>query len=168
MNFTIRKADSKDAFGIHSAHILSIQEVCSRDHSSEEVAAWGHRPFIKEQRLKAINEQIVYVVIIDEVIEGFVHANIDNGAMYVFALYITNKALGLGIGRKMMDLLFLECQQQNVTEINLHSTITAHSFYLKLGFVDSAPMTTVIVNNAPVRCTPMKLKFADAKPKDES
>ncbi|MDD4974118.1 MAG: hypothetical protein PHY93_07185 [Bacteriovorax sp.] len=40
MKYIIRKAEPKDAFGIYTAHMKSIQEVCSRDHSSEEVDAW--------------------------------------------------------------------------------------------------------------------------------
>lgn len=157
MKTEIRRARPEDAHAIHIAHMKSIQEVCSRDHSEEEIRAWGGRDFVEEQRLNAINNQFVFVALCDDHIEGFLHFNIDieKKSAYVFALYLTQKANGQGFGKKLVQILFDECALKDVKQIDLHSTLTAHEFYLKLGFVDSGPMTTVQVNNVQVRCTPM-------------
>lgn len=32
----------KDALAIHHAHMESIQILCSRDYTTEEIKAWGH------------------------------------------------------------------------------------------------------------------------------
>ena len=156
--FTIRKAQNRDAKNIHEAHMKSIREVCSADHSSEEIAAWGNRDFNEAQRVDSIANQFVYVVEMDNLIEGYMHFNIlpNQTEIYVYALYLTKKCIGHGVGSEMMNLLNLVARQHHIKKITLHTTITAHSFYLKMGFSDTAAMTSVLVNNVPVRCTPME------------
>lgn len=156
-NNYIRKATPADALKIHEAHMRSIQEVCSIDHSENEIKAWGYRPFYEDQRIHAINEQFVYVVEIEDQIEGFLHFNIleNKTDAYIYGLYLTKKSNGFGLGTKMMNIVFDKCEQNNIHKINLHSTITAHNFYLKMGFADTAPMTTVLINQTPIRCIPM-------------
>jgi GNAT superfamily N-acetyltransferase len=153
----IRKAIQEDAFGIHEAHMKSIREVCSQDHSAEEIQAWGGRAFNEAQRVAAILNQNVYVVLFGEKIEGFLHFNIHENKTeaYIFGLYLTKKACGHGLGKALMKILFEECQKNKVQKIELHSTLTAHDFYLKSGFKDSSAMTTVLINQVPVRCIPM-------------
>jgi predicted GNAT family acetyltransferase len=153
----IRKAIVSDASEIHDAHMQSIREVCSKDHSPEEIKAWGNRSFDENQRMNAIKNQFVYVVLIDEKIVGFLHYDvIDNqSVIYVFALYLTLKATNRGIGSKLMNQLLLDASLYAINKVELHSTLTAHHFYKKLGFTDIAPMTSVKVNGVDVRCIPM-------------
>lgn len=159
--YKIRKAIPTDALGIHEAHMKSIQELCSCDHSEEEIKAWGHRPFSEARRLDAINNHFVFVVEMENQVEGFVEfiffekeKNIKE--VYLYALYLTKKATGCGLGRKLVNIIFEECKKNNLKRLSLSSTITAHSFYQKMGFVDTGPMTTVLFNQTPVRCIPME------------
>jgi hypothetical protein len=55
----IRRAKPGDAKAIHEAHMKSIQEVCSKDHSFEEISAWGNRPYLEEQRQNSINNDLI-------------------------------------------------------------------------------------------------------------
>lgn len=159
----IRKARPTDALGIHLAHMKSIQEVCSLDHSVDEVSAWGNRPYDEESRVKAITEECVFVVEKENQIQGYAHFHFLIDAeikspkeVYIVALYLTKETIGHGIGKKLVEIIIDECKKMNVKKMSLHSTITAHPFYEKLGFLDTAPMTTVVVNHVPVRCTPME------------
>ena len=52
--YIIRRALPEDVFGIHEAHMKSIQELCSKDYTEAEIKAWGHRPYNEEHRLFAI------------------------------------------------------------------------------------------------------------------
>ena len=123
--FTIRKAQTSDAKNIHEAHMNSIREVCSADHSPEEIAAWGNRDFNEAQRVDSIANQHVYVVEMDNLIEGYMHFNIlpNHTEIYVYALYLTKKCIGKGVGSEMMNLLSLRAQQNNIKKISLQSQL---------------------------------------------
>ena len=51
--------------------------------------------------------------------------------------------------------MFNLCEENKIKVIRLHSTITAHSFYKKIGFVDCAPMKSILINNVEIRSIPM-------------
>jgi hypothetical protein len=67
----LRRAEELDAEQIHHAHMKSINEICSRDHSEEEIKVWGGRKFDPNFRIPAINEQFYVVVECEGQIEGF-------------------------------------------------------------------------------------------------
>ena len=158
--FIIRRALSQDAEGIHHAHMKSIQEVCSKDHSPEEIKAWGHRPYIEEQRKNAIAHDGVWVVDDQGSIEGFGHIMFSekNGIKigYVKGLYLTPKVLGNHLGRSIVELMMAEATKREVDEVILEATLTAHDFYKKMGFEDSGPMISVEISGQEIRCYPMK------------
>ncbi len=161
MNFSykIRKAEIKDAFAIHQAHMKSIQNICSRDYTVEEIKAWGHRSFNEEQRLFAINNQIVYVATINENIEGYAHlkfySDSESTRAHVMGLYLTPEANGKGIGTELLKTLVQEAKKHNVSEITLESTLTSRDFYLKNGFKEKGGIETIVINNQSIRCIPM-------------
>ena len=159
--FLIRRALPEDALGIHQAHMESIQKVCSQDHSPEEIKVWGHRSFKEDQRVTAITNQIVYVVVINDKIEGYAHLkfyfdNKDKKA-HIMGLYLTPKAQGLGIGKVLLINLLTEAKNHHVVEVTLESTLNAKNFYLKNNFKDSGEVKTMVLDNQPIRCIPMSL-----------
>lgn len=157
--FLIRRALIEDALGIHQAHMESIQKVCSQDHSPEEIKVWGHRAFKEDQRINAITNQIVYVVVINDKIEGYAHLKFyfdnENKKAHIMGLYLTPKAQGLGIGKSLLINLLTEAKKNHVVEVTLESTLNAKSFYLKNNFKDSGEIKTMILDNQPIRCIPM-------------
>lgn len=157
----LRRALVEDAEAIHMAHMSSIKEVCSRDHSPEEISAWGNREFNREKREQHILDQFVYVAEMNGQIKGFMHYQIDQkkSLAYLSGLYLMSEICSKGIGERMLKILFKECIDLNLKEISLSSTLTAHHFYQRFGFVDAGPMTTVQINCVPVRCIPMKFMF---------
>lgn len=162
MGIKIRKAELKDAEAIHLAHMLSIQEVCSKEHTEDEINVWGRRPFREEQRHNAILNNIVYVVELENSIEGFLHFNLlDNKKdAYVYGLYLTKKVQGRGVAKKLINILFEICFDNNIEKIDLSSTITAHKFYQKMGFIDNGLLGHVLFGQVKVRCYPMTKVFS--------
>ncbi len=161
----IRRAKIEDAAAIHDAHMRSICEVCSTDHSPEEIQGWGNRPFLEERVVKSITNHFVWVVADGEAIEGYAHLNLfqrDEGKFaYVHGLYLTPKAIGKGFGQELVHSMLAEARKAGRTVISLESTLTAHAFYKKIGFKDTGPEMRVEVGGVGVRCFPMEYEFKD-------
>jgi len=161
--FVIRRATIRDAKAMHDAHMRSIQQVCIRDHSQEEVAAWGHRPFNQEQREFSIKNDFVLVVDRENKIEGYGHIRTfdkeGRRQSHILGLYLTPEVLGAAVGRSMMEIIFEYCRYQKVKRIALESTITARAFYKKMGFGEEGGEMTVEISGQPVRCYPMCLEL---------
>lgn len=160
---TIRRAQPEDALGIHEAHMRSIREVCSKDHSQQEIQGWGNRPYREDQRVNAIMNQFVWVVDNSSKIEGYGHLSItsENGRTraHVMGLYLVPEANGKGFGVTIAKEMITEARKQNAFEINLESTLTAHSFYKKIGFKDSGELATIELGGSKIRYIPMKMNL---------
>lgn len=118
----------------------SIQEVCSKDHSFDEIKVWGHRPFRGEQRTPSIKNDLVWVVEDRGTIEGFGHLKIfEKDSLkrgHIFGVYLTPKVLGKSLGKAIVSMMIEEIKSAKVKKVTLESTITAQKFYRKMGFVD--------------------------------
>ncbi len=160
----VRKAIPKDAEAIHQAHMKSIQEICSKDHSPEEIQAWGHRPYREDQRIGSIKNDMVWVVEDNGSVEGYGHLRIfeKDGLKHghIFGLYLTPKVVGKSLGKAIVDLMIEEIKSAKVKQVSLEATITAQNFYRKVGFVDAGPETTVEISGTPIRCYPMKMELS--------
>ncbi len=158
-HYIIRKALPEDSTGIHEAHMKSIQELCAKDYTEAEIKAWGHRPYNEHQRLFAITNQIVYVIIINDTIEGYAQLkfSIENDVKkaHVMGLYLTSKASGKSLGTLLLQKLICEARDNNVQEITLESTLTSKNFYLKNGFIEKGIVETISINGQDIRCIPM-------------
>jgi len=155
----IRRARREDAWQIWDAHMRSIREVCSHDHTPDEISVWGNRPYNEEQRVRGIENDFIWVVELNGKVEGYTHFhrkkdNPNEG--FLWALYLSPAAIGKGFGRQMMEEVFKTAKEHSLHSIDLESTITAHEFYRHFGFVDTGPMHTKTSGGMSVRCTPMK------------
>lgn len=153
----IRKARPGEEAQLHEAHMRSIREVCSRDHTAEEISGWGHRP-LGNRWTVAIERDQVLVVEMDGLILGVGHLGVlsDNPEEgHIYALYLTPEATGIGVGAKIANQLLDYARSKGVKVVRLYSTITAHKFYQRLGFVDVGEMQTMMIGGNPVRCYPM-------------
>lgn len=161
IDFLIRRACIEDALGIHLAHIKSIQDVCSKEHSPEEIKVWGHRAFKEDQRINSINNQIVFVVVIENAIQGYGHLKLysenEIKKAHILGLYLAPSAIGLGIGKSLLLNLLIEAKKNNATEVTLESTLNAKEFYLKNNFRDLGEIKSIILDDQPIRCIPMSL-----------
>ncbi|MBK9324409.1 MAG: GNAT family N-acetyltransferase [Bdellovibrionaceae bacterium] len=159
----VRKAIPQDAESIHRAHMKSIQEICSKDHSPQEIQAWGHRPYREDQRVGSVKNDLVWVVENNGSIEGYGHLKIfeKDGLKrgQIFGLYLTPEVVGKSLGKAIVDLMMEEIKSAKVKQVSLEATITAQNFYRKVGFVDAGPETTVEISGTPIRCYPMKMEL---------
>jgi N-acetylglutamate synthase-like GNAT family acetyltransferase len=162
MGLLIRRASMQDAEAIHSAHMKSIQEVCSKDHTPDEIKAWGHRPYKEDQRKGSIRNDSFWVIEDHGSIEGYGHFKTfeKDGIQvgHIYGLYLTPKVLGKNLGRSIIEMMLSEAKEKKVKEITLEATLTAHDFYRKVGFEDSGSQTTVEIGGQKIRCFPMKMK----------
>jgi putative acetyltransferase len=159
----IRRAQPTDAKGIHEAHMRSIREICAKDHSTEEINAWGYRPFREDHRLNAIANQFVWVVDSDGSVEGYGHLGLETkdykSVAHIHGLYLAPEAIGLGLGHKIVTAMINEAKEKGAKEIVLESTLTAHKFYQRVGFKDIGPQMKVSIGGVDIRCIPMSMQL---------
>jgi GNAT superfamily N-acetyltransferase len=159
----IRRARLSDAQGIHEAHMRSIQVLCASDYSEAEIKAWGHRPFQKDQRERAIQKEFVWVIEDQSKIHGYAQLEIyeKNGftEAYLWGLYLTKEVQGQGLGKQLCALMLDQCRSANVGVLKLEATLTAHQFYIRAGFLDAGLLTTINLGDVALRCIPMIMRF---------
>src|SRR5437016_4521898 len=131
----IRKARPGDERGIHEAHMRSIRELCILDHGEEEVRGWGNRP-LGDRWTAAIRAGHVWVVESDGVIQGVAYVRISEKDAHIHALYLIPEVLHQGFASKLVALMLDKARSDRVPTVTLDSTITAHDFYKRNGFID--------------------------------
>ena len=159
----IRRAIPKDAPEIHSAHMRSIQTLCSKDHSPEEIQAWGHRDYNENLRIENILKHPVWVAEQNNSIEGYgqivLKKNDGNTEGHIVALYLTPEVSGSGLGKRLLERLINEARRRGATVVRLESTITALKFYEKNDFKNHVGMSSLEIGGQKIRCYPMERKL---------
>jgi predicted GNAT family N-acyltransferase len=163
-NLIVRKALPGDEAGIHQAHMRSINEVCVKDHGKDEIKGWGNRP-LGDRWIRPIQDGHVWVVESDHTIYGLGYLKVlekeNVKSAYLHALYLTPEILGMKFGYKLTKLMLKTASDFGAKEITLDSSITAHDFYKRMGFIDNGPMKFHEIGGIPVRCFPMIKKLND-------
>ena len=94
---------------------------CSKDHSTKEIQAWGHRSYREDQRVSAIKNDLVWVVEEKGSIQGYGHLKIfeKDGLKcgHIFGLYLTPQVLGKSLGRTIVDMMMQEVMASNVKQV---------------------------------------------------
>ncbi|HVJ66280.1 MAG TPA: GNAT family N-acetyltransferase [Bdellovibrionota bacterium] len=158
----IRRARPGDEAAIHEAHMRSIREVCVREHGEEEIRGWGYRP-LGTRWVDSIRNDNVWVVEAGEEIYGVAYVRIfsDEGVTraHLHALYLTPEVIGFGLGRQLTVLMLDTARTAGAKFITLESSITAHEFYLKMGFADTGPKAQQEIAGYPVTYYPMRMEL---------
>lgn len=161
-NSTIRLAKPGEESAIHNAHMRSIREICVKDHGEEEIRGWGFRE-LGNRWVDAIQRNEVWVIEDEGLVKGIGYIRIfeENGTAkaYLHALYLTPEVTGKRLATRLMGLMLEKAKASGVQEITLDSSITAHDFYKRFGFVDSGSMRQVDIGGYPVTSYPMRLQF---------
>ena len=109
----IRRAEVDDAEAIHIAHMKSINEICVKDHSPDEIRVWSRRSYNPDIRLPAIKDYFYLVVQYKNKIEGFCHLKLshkeDGPYAYLYGLDITPVILKKKVGHALMMLIEEYC-----------------------------------------------------------
>jgi len=156
----IREARPGDEIGIHEAHMRSIREVCIREHGEEEVRGWGNRP-LGDRWQKQVREGGSWVVELGGRIVGVAYIRVDKAEpevqAHIHALYLVPEAIGKGLGRKLLGLMLDFARNAGAKDVTLDSTVTAHDFYQRFGFVETGPLRWREIGGSQVRSYPMSL-----------
>jgi GNAT superfamily N-acetyltransferase len=160
--FKIRLAQPGEESAIHEAHMRSIREICVKDHGQEEIRGWGNRP-LGNRWTDAIKAGDVWVVESRGNIFGHGYIRIfnegDENRAHVHGLYLTTEAVGIGLGVKLGQLMLEKAKKADVKKVTLESTLTAHKFYMRLGFQDTGPLASMEIAGYPVKYFPMALEL---------
>lgn len=159
----VRRAIPQDAEPMHRAHMKSIQEICSKAYSLQEIQAWGHQPYSEDQRVCSIKNDLVWVIEDNGSVEGYGHLKIfeKDGLKqgHIFGLYLTTKVSGKSLGKAILDVMMEEARTAKVKYVSLEATVNARNFYLSVGFVDAGPQTTIEIGGTAILCYPMKVSL---------
>jgi len=157
----IRKAKLGDESEIHESHMRSIREVCVTEHGSDEIKGWGNRE-LGSRWTNAIRDGHVWVVTLNKKIYGLGYIRIYDEAgsakAEIHGLYLTPEVLKQGYGKKLANLMIQKAKEHKVRQIVLSSSLTAHKFYERLGFVDQGPRRQVEIGGSLVSGYPMMLE----------
>lgn len=157
----VRWAKLSDMEGIHNAHMRSIQQICSRNYTTEQIEAWGGRKLDKELRSNAILNDLVWVVELEKSIEGYGHLKFVPGEQgqeaRMAGLFLTTRVFRRYFGKKLVELMFKECETRNVEFMSLDSTLNALDFYQKIGFKVAGEQKFEIFAGMHIECVPMNI-----------
>ncbi len=154
---TIRRARHEDAEHIITAHVRSIRFVCGKDYTPAQIEAWASRLLKASLWCQAMDRDYVWVVDDGTKVQGYGHlAMMSETVGEVMGLYLAPEAIGLGMGKKMFSLIYLEASKHGLTKLQLHSTITAKFFYETLGFKRQGDITSVEIAGTEIPCYEME------------
>jgi putative acetyltransferase len=135
MNYVIRNAKIEDMQGVMKAHKLSIEQLCSKDYSPDQISCWADVKYSTEIWESSVRDDLHHVVEVDGKIEGFCHSKVlTKGEGVVKGLYFTPKVKDLGIGKEIFDLAMENFRKNNCTKLFISATKTARGFYERMGF----------------------------------
>ncbi|MFZ3229810.1 MAG: GNAT family N-acetyltransferase [Pseudobdellovibrio sp.] len=162
-NISIRIAKVSDAESVHNVHMFSINNICAKDYTADEIRVWGGRKYKPSFRIPSILNEIFLVVEFENSIEGFCQMefvkNNKNSlrSSVLHGLYLTPEILKKNIGNVLIKLVIEYCRSENVKTIKLRSTLTALNFYKKMGFKQNGDIGGPIIDGIMVRGYPMKM-----------
>ena len=104
MQYVIRKAKLDDMKSVMRAHKLSIEEICSKDYTSEQIAKWADVNYSNDVWQKSVLEEIHYVIEVFELSIDFLRKN-RCPKVFIFATKKSYQGTGLGlsIAKKIIE-----------------------------------------------------------------
>ena len=135
MNYVIRKTKLDEMTSVEDAHRRSIQQICSKDYSPEQIKYYSDVKYTEYRWKQSIENDLHLSVEFQGRIEGMCHAKVrENQTGCLEGLYFTPVVAGHGVGREVFELALTYFRDHDVKRIYLTGTITARGFYEKMGF----------------------------------
>lgn len=157
----VRRALHEDAAHIIIAHRRSIRELCSKDYSPEQIAAWAGINFQEERWRKTIDQDMVWVISDRQNnIFGFGHMQFQGDCeAEVRGLYFVPEITKKSFGKEIFKLMFEECKKKNIQTIHLTATRTAKAFYDKMGLKQIGPQSSLKIGDQDIECFKMQMSL---------
>ncbi|NGX52941.1 MAG: putative N-acetyltransferase YafP [Candidatus Anoxychlamydiales bacterium] len=132
LKIEIRDYCLDDAKALMDIFYNTIHKVNIKDYTLEQVDAWAPKENLKiedwQDRFKKNNP---IIAIVDGKIVGFAEFE-SNG--YIDCFYCHHEWINKGIGRALMEEIFIRAQKNNIKRIFVDVSITAKPFFKKMGF----------------------------------
>ena len=149
----IRKASDADKKNISKLHISSIERMCVKHYTNEQLNAWTSvlTPSVYDQALK----EKVFLVAHDSSQELMGLGILDIQNAEISAIYIHPDAVGNGVGTKLLSKLEEIARNNNVRKIAVHSTLNAKGFYQGHGYLEHGLTFHRLSNGEKLECVRM-------------
>jgi dipeptidase E len=160
----IRRAALADIPAMHEAHMRSIREVCSREHTPEEIAGWGNRTLTEDfarRRAEAQRAPKTHTYVVEAYGKIIGSGMLRTGEKsperaYLHGLYLLPEALGKGYGKAILSLLEEHAREDGAKFVTFESTLNARAFYESQGYIAVGDVITQTIGGSPVRGQPMR------------
>jgi len=126
----IRRATEGDADAISRIIVRALRETNAKDYPPEVISALVLN-FAPERVALLIANRQVYTAIV----EGIVIGTASLQGSVVRTVFVDPDHQGKGIGTRLMDAVEGFARANSITRLRLNSSLTAHGFYEKLGYV---------------------------------
>ena len=152
----IRKFRECDAIETLECHYSAVHTFGIKNYDQSVCDAWSSE--IKEERisrfLETANNAIRFVAVIDNKIAGFAEYIPEKnmlGACYVHADFS-----GQGVATALLECLEDDARQSGICFLKMDSSVTALSFYQKMGYIYIAEGEHELNSGAKMKCIKMK------------
>lgn len=127
----VRQAQLTDLHEMQRLFVETIEAVCPRDYSPEQITVWTSSIDNKERWINKLTNQYVLLAVVDEMIAGFASLEGDH---YLDLLYVHKDFQRQGIADHLFQELLKEAKRRGTTRLESDVSITARPFFEKKGF----------------------------------
>lgn len=128
----IRNYCLEDANVLMDIFYNTIHKVNIKDYNQAQVDAWAPKSNLKlEDWEKRFSRTYPIIATVDGKIVGFAEFK-RNG--YIDCFYFHHEWIGRGIGKALMEEIFIRAKKNNIKRIFVDVSITAKPFFEKMGF----------------------------------
>jgi putative acetyltransferase len=138
MKMKIRKATKKDARKICNIKKETFRRINSKDYPKKVVEEYIKKQF-PNKIVRNMKKGDYFVLVDKDKLLGSVQLYDKN---VIGSLYIKYSEVGKGYGTKLMNFIENYAKKKGIKKLVLYPTITAKSFYKKLGYKESAKKHT--------------------------
>jgi putative acetyltransferase len=130
-NISVRLATLIDYKELQQLFVDTVNTVCRKDYNEQQIKVWTQSVENEQRWLNVLTRQYVIVALHKNRIAGF--CSLDNGD-YIDLLFIHKDFQRKGIASKLYSFIEQEAHKNNTRAIEADVSITAESFFKKMGF----------------------------------
>jgi putative acetyltransferase len=149
---TIRPATPGDCENILAAHVGAIRELCRAEYSETQLAGWAER-LTPAGYLPAIAKNTFLVAEYSGRVVAFAEFAPSRGE--VVAMYVHPEHARTGIGTRLFREIEQVAAASGLAAMHLSSSLSAVSFYERLGFVAGPRSVHRLGNGTEIPCVAM-------------
>lgn len=127
----LRPYSPSDLNELYQLFYDTVHRVNSRDYNPQQIAVWAPREPL-QSLVGELESNFTRIATLDDQIVGFVELT-PHGL--VKGLFTHHQMQGRGVGKLLLEAVIDEAKRTGIKELYLESSLTARSFYEKMGFV---------------------------------